>query len=335
MLRERLVRFLPTHSVPQGRWNIEALPRVSDQELVDLILNLDFLPGDDICRVRELYEQAAKKQPLSWVEPPDAVEESTQQSSESSFTASPGSDSTGARITISTQIISQSPRLDGLYPASSFDELIEQGWIRVNWERVSVPGDIVMATHREPQAAETAFKLLIDERHRDGIKLRDGFNPDGELRAIADDILSEKYALHEVSCVSRAWVAARLWDAEPGNLGEGSAKDAKQRLSRWIDRWELLKYPSFPIGDYLEQDSYAAFVDVAMDVLAEATTTPGWDEFRDVARRPTALLYSDRERSKESIVPSVPETSVERTRRSEEHTSELQSIMRISYAVFC
>src|SRR3546814_3840875 len=122
MFRERLVRFLPTHSVPQGRWNIEAVPRVSDQELVDLSLNLDFLPGDDICRVRELYEQAAKKQPLSWVEPPDAVEESTQQSSESSFTASPGSDSTGARITISTQIISQSPRLDGLYPASRSEE---------------------------------------------------------------------------------------------------------------------------------------------------------------------------------------------------------------------
>src|SRR3546814_3595447 len=59
-----------------------------------------------------------------------------------------------------------------------------------------------------------------------------------------------------------------------------------------------------------------------MDVLAEATTTPGWDEFRDVARRPTALLYSDRERSKESIVPSVPETSVERTRWMENGLAE-------------
>src|SRR3546814_17199295 len=103
MLRERLVRFLPTHSVPQGRWNIEALPRVSDQELVDLILNLDFLPGDDICRVRELYAQAAQKPPFSWVEPPDAVEASQQQCTESSFTASPGPHSTTARKNNYTQ----------------------------------------------------------------------------------------------------------------------------------------------------------------------------------------------------------------------------------------
>lgn len=313
MLRERLARFLPTNSVPQGRWNIEALPRVSDQELVDLILNLNFLPGDDISRLRELYEQAAKKQPLSWLEPPSAVEESTRQSFASSVTALPDSDSTGARVTISTQIFSESPRLDGLSPAPLFDELVERGWIRVNWERVSVPGDIVTATHREPQAAETALKLLIDERHRDGIKLREGFNPEGELRAIADDILSEKYALHEVSCVSRAWVAARLWDAEPKSSGEGAAKDAEQRLSRWIDRWELLKYPSFPLGDYLEQDSYTAFIDVAMDVLAGATTTPGWEEFRDAALCPVTLLHPGRERNKESIVSSVPETTVGRT----------------------
>src|SRR3546814_5604982 len=32
---------------------------------------------------------------------------------------------------------------------------------------------------------------------------------------------------------------------------------------------------------------------------------------------------------------AVPELSVEVLRRSEEHTSELQSLMRISYAVFC
>src|SRR3546814_2372583 len=32
---------------------------------------------------------------------------------------------------------------------------------------------------------------------------------------------------------------------------------------------------------------------------------------------------------------SLPSTSRQRRKRSEEHTSELQSLMRISYAVFC
>src|SRR3546814_8431849 len=33
--------------------------------------------------------------------------------------------------------------------------------------------------------------------------------------------------------------------------------------------------------------------------------------------------------------PATPRKSEHRRRRSEEHTSELQSLMRISYAVFC
>src|SRR3546814_4966912 len=33
--------------------------------------------------------------------------------------------------------------------------------------------------------------------------------------------------------------------------------------------------------------------------------------------------------------PGLPRARVDRQRRSEEHTSELQSLMRISYAVFC
>src|SRR3546814_6624280 len=39
-------------------------------------------------------------------------------------------------------------------------------------------------------------------------------------------------------------------------------------------------------------------------------------------------------RSSSAAISALP-TSRRRTRRSEEHTSELQSLMRISYAVFC
>src|SRR3546814_4341929 len=44
------------------------------------------------------------------------------------------------------------------------------------------------------------------------------------------------------------------------------------------------------------------------------------------------LLYTERVGGSK---PSAPTSRARRTRRSEEHTSELQSLMRISYAVFC
>src|SRR3546814_3022088 len=57
------------------------------------------------------------------------------------------------------------------------------------------------------------------------------------------------------------------------------------------------------------------------------------------ARRP-ALVFAESFREKEGV--SVPDNAADRrsargsgVRRSEEHTSELQSLMRISYAVFC
>src|SRR3546814_1327516 len=62
-------------------------------------------------------------------------------------------------------------------------------------------------------------------------------------------------------------------------------------------------------------DEGKAMTDTAIDTAArpeELGTLPEWD-LRD--------LYSD---------PDSPELQ-----RSEEHTSELQSLMRISYAVFC
>src|SRR3546814_2647611 len=39
--------------------------------------------------------------------------------------------------------------------------------------------------------------------------------------------------------------------------------------------------------------------------------------------------------SSEPVAQRSPEQSAQRPHRSEEHTSELQSLMRISYAVFC
>src|SRR3546814_3462201 len=62
------------------------------------------------------------------------------------------------------------------------------------------------------------------------------------------------------------------------------------------------------------------------------------DEFRsEVTRsRPTrvvVMLYDEAIASLEAAIEAMQRNAIEE--RSEEHTSELQSLMRISYAVFC
>src|SRR3546814_17894238 len=67
---------------------------------------------------------------------------------------------------------------------------------------------------------------------------------------------------------------------------------------------------------------------------AASARTPGDDQTAGVrawCARPTPPTA--RARRTEALAPS--RGSAARERRSEEHTSELQSLMRISYAVFC
>src|SRR3546814_8810836 len=52
---------------------------------------------------------------------------------------------------------------------------------------------------------------------------------------------------------------------------------------------------------------------------------------RSASRSPTACPEVPRNAEK----PPDPPNQIDRCARSEEHTSELQSLMRISYAVFC
>src|SRR3546814_9381799 len=58
------------------------------------------------------------------------------------------------------------------------------------------------------------------------------------------------------------------------------------------------------------------------------------DRAEEEQRRPRRHLGGDR-RDSEGIDRIVAVTSRPEPRRSEEHTSELQSLMRTSYAVFC
>src|SRR3546814_5765580 len=53
-------------------------------------------------------------------------------------------------------------------------------------------------------------------------------------------------------------------------------------------------------------------------------------------RRLSGIRYCSSEKEcRDSFMSAMPTASLEVYQRSEEHTSELQSLMRISYAVFC
>src|SRR3546814_5225414 len=70
-----------------------------------------------------------------------------------------------------------------------------------------------------------------------------------------------------------------------------------------------------------ETDSAGALIDSAADL-------------RDVARAVAASISPNLLIEKVKLLVTKPATASE-VIRSEEHTSELQSLMRISYAVFC
>src|SRR3546814_8451009 len=67
----------------------------------------------------------------------------------------------------------------------------------------------------------------------------------------------------------------------------------------------------------------AAMSDLELDVMIQTHISPLLAEWGRVERRRRAELSA--------TVPPARSSSM----RSEEHTSELQSLMRISYAVFC
>src|SRR3546814_4189003 len=71
-------------------------------------------------------------------------------------------------------------------------------------------------------------------------------------------------------------------------------------------------------------------------IVLEAGETLGEDEFRRWCRARLAGFKTPKSMEIVAALPRNPAGKVlRRAIRSEEHTSELQSLMRISYAVFC
>ena len=329
MLRERFAWFLPVDSVVAIDSIPVANPPVSDKELVALYLHLDFVPGNDVSRARELYLQATKGEqppestmrpkgngsldlasgqsevgtasealppPLSGVRvlPPVEVENASEPTADAGSPESATDSVEQFRaLALSAQIFAVSPSFDGLSLNLTFDELIQLGWIRTSWGRFYVPGAIRMALLHNPRVGG-AFRCIFEQRHQDAFKLAQGFTPTGQLHELAADLVSRKYGPYDIACISRPWIAARLWDTKLDSESTETDAYAEERLSRWVDWWAQLGAPSFAMSSYVDPTAFDEFVDVAMKVLEASTTMPGWLEFAKAAVTPTILLYPHR-----------------------------------------
>src|SRR3546814_6310075 len=97
-----------------------------------------------------------------------------------------------------------------------------------------------------------------------------------------------------------------------------------------------------------EQREIAQRIEEAMDAgfLGVSTMTNPWDKmdgdrYRSRTLPSTHATWKERRaisrilRRRDGVMQGVPNLNTKVDVRSEEHTSELQSLMRISYAVFC
>src|SRR3546814_7702212 len=95
----------------------------------------------------------------------------------------------------------------------------------------------------------------------------------------------------------------------------------------------IVKYVIFCFNDTAPTDSYTYLLTLSLHVALpiESLRTCA-SSASSIASARLSFFTPSRVNTRTSMtVPSMPAG----TRRSEEHTSELQSLMRISYAVFC
>jgi hypothetical protein len=311
MLRDRLLRFLPTGATPVSQPPRPLRPPLSDSQVVELLANLQFAAGSDIETAKVLYAKESQAQIAQegLVSVP-ASSGAASQPSVATVTASPPASDVSHPV-VSAQIIPPPPpNFEKLSPPPSFEQLVQQGWIRTSWGRFTVPRDIMMALSRSDSKGPTAFRSLLKIRTQDQWQLTNPSQLTGVVLEAAQSILDAKSDPGEVHCISRAWIAARLWDSLPSTEANGTT--AEQRLQRWIDRWTFLSWPVFALSALVESVSVDEFTDAALAVLTATDTSPGWEEFRSMARNPVVLLYPHRARDNDSIVPPLPRTTIER-----------------------
>src|SRR3546814_8215734 len=92
-------------------------------------------------------------------------------------------------------------------------------------------------------------------------------------------------------------------------------------------------------GIFMPADVSQDAVDYYIDLFTQVRETPEWKDFMAKGAFNTTFMTGDEFRSWVAKAAATHEDLMTKAgfvaKRSEEHTSELQSLMRISYAVFC
>jgi hypothetical protein len=95
----------------------------------------------------------------------------------------------------------------------SFEELIEDGWLRVIWGRISAPFEISQVVQRAPEGTFSALKILLKNRFEHAYRISDEARGKTGLSSVVAAIEGQELEPSAIGCQSPEWIAARLWTA--------------------------------------------------------------------------------------------------------------------------
>lgn len=350
MLRGRLRRFLPTSETSSHRQYPLDVPQLSDGQVLDLLRHVDIESGSDLARGMDVYDQACREQrtlianaeaqeaslPQATAEAPDQLSTAPQPEVydatpvETSSALTPPTELAPAnapaqnvradeqsdsqpQVQAHVTIISSEPNFSALARLPSFEQLIEDGWLRQSLGRFAISRDLGMAVRRQAEPGTSAFKALLASQHKTFCRLRADYSPTGRLERVASQVADGTARLSDMlsEALSPSWVTARLLE-DAATRDDETVSFSRPALLRWLTQWETLGTPDFSASQYLGDAVVDAFVESSLELLDAADATPAWEEFRELARAPILLMFPHRDSGGDLVVPHVPATSIER-----------------------
>src|SRR3546814_722879 len=173
-------------------------------------------------------------------------------------------------------------------------------------------------------------------------EMDDSYKADYEEGRAAYDAEDYEDAVNRYGALAEAGVPEAAYElGKAYRYGNGVPKDT-ERAAQWLIAAVSRSHSRWPHASYHLGTMFKAGEGVPQDfALAARLLQQAADNGYLRANLPLAQLYAsgqgvekDLARARELALRSADSGDVE-SYRSEEHTSELQSLMRISYAVFC
>ena len=192
---------------------------------------------------------------------------------------------------------------NGSHP--SFEDRLTSGWARIVWGRIEVPRDVSLALHRARERAG-AFACVLDERFAEDYCLTSAADLRGELLLIAQKVERGEMTLRELSCISPAWVAARLWDRTVPFEGDIGA------LRTWVDRWKALSAPEFAPSHVWDGPTGERFRQSVLQVLETEQALESWNATHARFVRELAAAQGRAPQDFQAFIPVPPQTLVDR-----------------------